>query len=68
MKKVFSFSRRYGVLVLATAAGAARADGVDVTSVTTAITAAGVAIGTVGAAYLAMRVGGKVFKWIQTAL
>lgn len=41
---------------------------IDVTAVTTAMTDAGAAIGTVGAAYLAMIVGAKVFKWIKLAM
>lgn len=49
-------------------AGSALAEGPDVSSVTTAIAAAGVAIGLVGAAYLTMRVGGRVWKWISSAL
>jgi uncharacterized membrane protein YfcA len=71
MKEVLSnrlVQRSVAIGLTAGVALSARADGVDVSAVTTAITAAGVAIGTVGAAYLAMRVGGKVFKWIQTAL
>lgn len=53
-----------GAALASVAANAA----IDVTTVTTAITDAGTAIATVGAAYLAMRVGGRVFKWIQSAL
>lgn len=53
-----------GLLAVAGSAHAA----IDTTAVTTSITDAGSAIAVVGAAYLAMRVGGRVFKWIQSAL
>jgi len=66
MTKLFKrISLASGVLA---ASGAACAEGVDVSSVTTSITAAGVAIGTVGAAVLVMYVGGKVYKWIRGAM
>lgn len=59
----------FAVLLLASA-GSAMADGstIDTSSVITAVTAAGVAIAAVGAAYLAMKVGGKVWKWIASVL
>ena len=41
---------------------------VDTTAVTDALTAAGVAIAAVGAAWLAMKVGARVFKWIAQAI
>lgn len=41
---------------------------VDVTSVTTAISDAGTAAATVGAAVLVMVVGIKVYKWIRGAM
>lgn len=40
----------------------------DTTAVTTAITDASTAIGTVGAAVLVMFVGIKVYKWVRRAL
>lgn len=56
-----------GVLAVA---GSAMADGtaIDTSAVTQAIVAAGVAIAACGAAYLAMKVGGKVWKWIASVL
>ena len=58
-----------GAIAFAGAASAGMANAaVDVSAVTDAITAAGVAIGLVGAAYIAMRVGGKVWKWIGSAI
>lgn len=41
---------------------------VDVTAVTDAMTAAGVAIATVGLAYLAVKVGIKVWPWVASAM
>lgn len=66
MKKVLR-SLAPAVVVGISAVGSAHA-AVDTTAITDAITAAGTAIGVVGAAYLAMTVGGRVFKWIKTAL
>lgn len=55
-----------GFVVLS--AGAFAADAIDTSAVTTAIVGAGAAIAVCGAAYLAMKVGGKVWKWIATVL
>lgn len=60
-------------LALAAATGASLFAGsamaaVDTTEITTAITAAGVAIAAVGGAVLVMKVGGKVWKWIGSFL
>lgn len=70
MNRIKSFLNRAavatGAVVLPLAAHAE--GGVDVTTVTTAITAAGVAIATVGAAVLVIKVGGKVWKWVTGAL
>lgn len=55
------------VVAASVVAGSAHA-AIDTTTVTTALTEAGAAIAVVGAAYLAMSVGAKVFKWIKTAL
>lgn len=53
----------------AVVAGSSMAAGeVDVSVVTTALAAAAVALGTVGAAKLAMIVGGKVWGWISRFL
>jgi hypothetical protein len=41
---------------------------IDTTAVTLALTEAGAAIAVVGAAFLSMTVGTKVFKWIKSAL
>lgn len=61
---------RLAALAAASLAGSSFAAGtaIDTTAVTDALTAAGAAISVVGAAYLAMTVGAKVFKWIKTAL
>jgi hypothetical protein len=61
---------RLSALALVAASGASRAAGTtyDTASVTEALTGAGAAIAVVGAAYLAMSVGAKVFKWIKSAL
>lgn len=50
------------------ALSASSAYAVDTASVTTAITDAGAAVAVVGAAYLVLMVGTKVFKWIARAL
>ena len=70
--------RKYGkVKVLCSAAAGALAvsgasfaqgTGVDVSSVTTALTAAAAAIATVGVAWLAMTVGARVYKWVKSAI
>lgn len=63
--------KKHGLAILAGSmvlAGSARADGVDVSSVTTAITGAAAAVAVVGAAVLVVRVGVKVFKWVSAAL
>ena len=41
---------------------------IDTTGITTAMTEAGAAIALVGAAYVIVRVGTKVFKWVAAAL
>lgn len=56
------------LLVSASMVGMSANATIDVTTVTTAITDAGVAIATVGAAMLAMKVGGKGFRWIAQQL
>lgn len=48
--------------VLAT--GAANAAAVDTTAVVAAVTDAGTALAVVGAAYVAMRYGAAVWKWL----
>lgn len=45
----------------------AQTTGVDVSSITTVITAAGVAAATIGLAILAMHYGIKMYKWIRGA-
>ena len=50
------------------AASICLADGMDVSSVTTALTAAGTAVATVGAAALIVYVGARVWKFIRAAL
>jgi hypothetical protein len=70
MKNVFVKTRRYGVMLVASAgavAGSAHA-AIDVSTVTSSISDAGTAIATVGAAFLAMMVGAKVYKWIKSAI
>lgn len=62
MNKYFVKVAGTGAALLA--AGAARADGFD----TSAITAAGTTVATVGAAVFAVMVGIKVFKWVRRAL
>ena len=56
------------VVVLATGATLAHAAGeFDVTTVVTAIVAAGVAVATIGAAVLIVKIGGRAWKWISGA-
>lgn len=52
--------------LLATPAFAQTAD-MDVSGVTTFITAAGVAVGTIGAAVLVVIFGAKAWKWVRSA-
>jgi hypothetical protein len=52
---------------LALAAGSAQAS-IDTSAVTSAMTDAGAAIALVGAAYLVVKVGVKVYKWISGAM
>jgi len=41
---------------------------IDTTGITTAMTDAGAAIALVGAAYVVVKVGIKVFKWVAAAM
>lgn len=50
------------------AAGAARADGLDVTAVVTVITGAVVTVSSIGIAVLSLVVTIKLFKWVQRVL
>lgn len=58
------------VMAIAVSAGfvGAASAAIDTSEVVEAVTAAGVAIAVVGAAVLAMHVGGKAFKWIKGAV
>ena len=67
MKRIENFVNKLAIAAVVAAPMAANA-ATDVTEVVTAIVAAGVAIATVGAAVLVMRVGGKAWKWITGAL
>jgi len=49
-------------------AGAFAAGDFDVTAVTTVVTAVAAAVAVVGGAILAMKVGGKAYKWIASFL
>jgi hypothetical protein len=40
----------------------------DITAVTSAVTEAATAVGTIGAAVLVLMVGAKVYKWIRAAM
>lgn len=62
MKKTFLLRGAAGA-VIAGAAGAANA-AIDTTAVTTALTDAGAALAVVGAAYVAMRYGAAVWRWL----
>ncbi|MBC3871918.1 major capsid protein [Undibacterium oligocarboniphilum] len=53
-----------GVMLVSFSASAA----VDTSAVTSAITDAGAAVATVGAAVLVLHVGMKVYKWVSRAL
>lgn len=66
MTKLRRFGAAVGVVAL-TAAGSASA-AIDTAGVTSAITDAGSAVATVGAAVLVVMVGIKVFKWVARAL
>jgi len=57
------FFRGLGVVVAAGAVGVANA-AIDTAEVTTALTDAGAALAVVGAAYVAMRYGAAVWKWL----
>jgi len=56
-----------GGAVLALSATVSQA-AIDTTGITTAMTDAGAAIALVGAAYVVVRVGTKVFKWVAAAM
>lgn len=64
MKKLLLAASAIGLTLAAMSSQAV----IDVTPVTTAITDASTAIGTVGAAVLVMFVGVYVYKWIRRAL
>lgn len=57
------FFRGLGVVVAAGSVGVANA-AIDTAAVTTALTDAGAALAVVGAAYVAMRYGAAVWKWL----
>lgn len=54
-------------LVATAGAAAAQTASVDVSSITAVITAAGVAVATIGLAVLAVHYGAKVYRWIRQA-
>ncbi|RUL79068.1 hypothetical protein EKH80_02860 [Dyella choica] len=54
--------------MVSSAAFAQGTGGVDVSSVTAALTAAAAAIATIGVAWLAMTVGARVYKWVKSAI
>jgi len=54
-------------LVATAGAASAQSTGIDVSSITTVITQAGVAVATIGLAVLAVHYGAKVYKWIRSA-
>lgn len=56
--------RGLAAVVAVAATGAANAAAVDTTSVVAAVTDAGTALAVVGAAYVAMRYGAAVWKWL----
>lgn len=56
------------VAAVAVAPMAARADAIDVSTLTTALTAAGVACAAIGTAYLVVVVGVKSYKLIRSAM
>lgn len=49
------------------AAGSSMAFDMDVTSVTTTITAVGVSVALIGAAVLSVKIGAKAWKWLSAA-
>lgn len=61
-------SARAALVAVAVAPMAARADTIDTSSITTALTGAGTAAAAVGAAYLVVVVGIKAYKLIRAAL
>ncbi len=71
--KVKAMFKKAGKVAASSAVGAGALVGsahaaIDTASVVTAITDAGAAVAVVGAAYLVMKVGTRVFKWIAAAL
>jgi len=56
-----------GALLLVTAGAASAQTAIDVSSITTILTAVGVAVATVGAAVLVVVYGAKAYKWIRSA-
>ncbi|GHD60784.1 major capsid protein [Jeongeupia chitinilytica] len=67
MNKTKRFFVRAGAGVAALSAAGAQA-AIDTTSVTTGMTEAVAAIGVVGAAYLGVKIGIKVWPWIASAM
>lgn len=67
MKKQFAKAVAI-VSTTALPAVAMAADAMDMTAITDQVKAAGVAVGTVGAAVLLVMVGMKVWKWVRGAL
>lgn len=55
-------------LALSAGASFAQSTGVDVSSVTSVLTEAATAAGTIGLAYLAMVAGVKLYKWIKSSM
>lgn len=58
------FVRGLAAVGAVAATGAANAAAVDTTTVVAAVTDAGTALAVVGAAYVAMRYGAAVWKWL----
>lgn len=63
MMKKQNYLRGAAVAAIAGAVGSAHA-AIDTTAVTTALTDAGAALAVVGAAYVAMRYGAAVWRWL----
>lgn len=62
MKQINKVLAGAGLGLVATASQAA----IDTTAVTTSLTEAGAALAVVGAAYVAMRYGAAVWKWLTS--
>lgn len=67
MKNVLKLGAGLGAMTVAGVSMAQDTSAIDVSTITTLITAAGVAVATIGVAVLAVHYGAKVYKWIRSA-